>query len=152
MKGNYIQHKGFTLIELLIAVAIVALLAGIAYPSYMESVTKARRSDAKIALEKAAAEQEKWFFQNNGYTDSVDDLGGTSGTLNSPEGYYTITLDNLSGTGNCVGGVGVPYNCFTLTAAPVAGGPQASDAKCTSFLLSHTGNRTATGSDSNNCW
>jgi type IV pilus assembly protein PilE len=39
--------KGFTLIELMIVVAVVGILAAIAYPSYQDSVRKSRRADAR---------------------------------------------------------------------------------------------------------
>ncbi len=146
-------NSGFSLIELLMAVAIVGILAAIAYPSYQDSLTKSRRADAKAALSAAVMAQEKWYFQFNGYADDVDDVGGDgSNTLLSPEGYYSLAINNNSGTGTCVGGGAVRYNCFTLTASPVAGGAQASDSKCTSFSITHTGVKSATGSNSSVCW
>ena len=138
-------QKGFTLIEILIVIAIVGILAAVAVPSYQESVRKARRSDAKVVLEAAAAAQERWYFQYNRYTGSVDDIGGTSGMLLSPEGYYTVNIDISAGT------CGVANSCYVLTAAPVIGGPQSSDTQCVNFSLSHTGARTYTGSSSD-CW
>ena len=114
------KHSGFTLIELMIVVAIVAILATVALPSYQRSVEQTRRTDAKIALVTAVTAQEKWYFQKGTYSTDVNDIGGDSGSLISSEGYYAITITN-AGAG-CVGGGGVSYNCFTLTATPVAGG------------------------------
>jgi type IV pilus assembly protein PilE len=45
-----IQKSGFTLIELLIALAVVGILASIAYPSYTDHVRRTRRADAQGAL------------------------------------------------------------------------------------------------------
>ena len=42
--------QGFTLIELMITVAVVGILAAIAYPSYNEHVRKTRRADARAVL------------------------------------------------------------------------------------------------------
>lgn len=57
--------RGFTLIELIIAIAIVGILAGIAFPFYQEYVLKARRSEAMVALTAAANAFERYRAGNN---------------------------------------------------------------------------------------
>ena len=59
--------RGFTLIELLISVALVGILATIAYPSYLENVKKAKRSEAQAALISLASELEVLKLANNGF-------------------------------------------------------------------------------------
>lgn len=74
------KHKkqyGFTLIELLIAVTIVGILAAIAYPSYMNSIKKGRRSDAQSALLGLTNAMERYYIQNNSFL-------GAAGTAVSP--------------------------------------------------------------------
>ena len=123
--------SGFTLMEILIAVAIVGILAAVAYPAYQDQVAKTRRSDAKIALTQAASAQERFFTQNNSYTANTADVGGAT----SPEGYYAISIPVQTTT------------TFTLTATAI--GAQAGDANCASFSITHTGAKTATNTD---CW
>lgn len=116
--------KGFTLIELMIAVAIVAILAAIAYPAYNEQVTKARRSDAHAALMNTAALMEHYYTENNSYVGaSVANIGASA---TSPEGYYNMTVGNITSTS------------YTLSATPVAGGPQAGDTTCGTLTLTST--------------
>jgi type IV pilus assembly protein PilE len=135
------KTSGFTLIELMITVAILAIIAGIALPSYQESIRKTRRSDGKVALMDAAGLQETWFSSNNSYTNLISNIGGNA----SPEGFYTITVANPS-CSSTVNGVTV-YSCFTLTAT--ATGTQTSDAACSPLTLTHTGIKAPTTSD---CW
>ncbi|HRY15792.1 MAG TPA: type IV pilin protein [Candidatus Competibacteraceae bacterium] len=59
--------KGFTLIELMIALAIMAIVAAIAYPSYQNSVRKSRRADARAVLLQAAQFMERFYTQNFRY-------------------------------------------------------------------------------------
>ncbi len=133
---------GFTLVELLIVIAIVAVLAAIAVPGYNRQVEKTRRSDAMTALTHAASMQERFYMRNNTYTGNVNDLGGVGGTLNSPEGYYTVSVDNTSCPNSQPNG-----SCFTLTAT--AAGVQANDTHCATFTLTDTGAKSATNND---CW
>lgn len=55
-------RMGFTLVELLIAVAVVAILLGVGFPSYREHITKAKRAEGKAALLKAAQLQERIYI------------------------------------------------------------------------------------------
>jgi type IV pilus assembly protein PilE len=139
---KYNSHKGFSLIELMIVVAIVGLLAAVAYPAYQDNARKSRRSDAMIALTRAAALQEKMYMDNNSYTNSINDIGGAS----SPDGHYTIALTN-PGCSSTVGGV-TYYSCFTLTATAV--GAQVGDTDCATFTLTNTGQQGSTGGGT--CW
>lgn len=141
------KHRGFTLIELMIVVVIMAVLASIALPSYTNYAQKARRSDAKIALSKAAALQERFFLKSNAYTSNVNELGGSGGSLTSPEGWYDIT----SSVTGCVSGN--DGSCFTLTAT--ATGAQLDDTDCRRFTLTDVGSKNAFDDSSianDNCW
>ena len=123
--------KGFTLIELMIVLAILAILSGIAFSSYQDSVNKGRRVDALIALTKAAAMQEQHYFQANTYTTDVNDLGGTAGTLLSKGDHYSISSSSTDATAD-----------FTLTATAASSTAQG-DEDCYFFRLASTGAKTA---------
>lgn len=146
------NQGGFTLIEVMIVVVIVAILAAVAVPSYRDSIQKTRRADAREALTRIAAMQERFFFTNNSYTNSGAALG-LNAAGDSVEGYYTIAVSTTPGTKDGQCGVAP---CFLLRASPKATGPQAKDTKCAFFTLSHTGKRGALDSDNKvrtaECW
>lgn len=134
------KQQAFTLIEMLIVIVIVGILAAIAYPSYQASAQKSRRADGKAAVVDAAALQEKFYFRENEYTSSVDDLNGATST----DGYYSVSIEQPCGSSSC----------FTMVAT--ATGIQASDTDCAEFSMTHTGVRAAADSDGNDttadCW
>lgn len=61
------QNPGFTLIELLIVVAIIAILAAIAVPNFLEAQTRAKVSRVKADQRSIAAAMETYFVDNNRY-------------------------------------------------------------------------------------
>jgi len=126
---NRKRERGFTLVELMIVIAIVGIIAAIAFPSYTESVRKTKRSDAYASLTRAATLQEREYTQNNAYTGTIADVGGAT----SDEGYYTLSADISACTASC----------FSLSATPVAGGAQASDEVCWTITLDHTGKKSS---------
>ena len=110
------KHTGFTLIELLIVVAIIGIIAAIAYPSYQQHVRKSARSDAQVGLMRMADSQETFYLQNNRY--------GTTAEIGAPvteNSFYLLTVTAAN------------TNSFTLTAT--ATGAQAADAGCTAITL-----------------
>ena len=104
------NSRGFTLIELMIAVAILAILAIAALPMYTDQVRKSRRYDATSTLLSIEQEQELYRTNNATYGTLAQVWNGVAAT---PEGLYTITIANPTGTG------------YTLTATAV--GDQAND-------------------------
>jgi type IV pilus assembly protein PilE len=76
---DIVEQKGFTLIEIMVAVVIVAILASFAYPSYLESVRKAKRAEARAALMQLMQQQERYYSQNNRYIAFSSESAGENG-------------------------------------------------------------------------
>lgn len=110
--------KGFTLIELMITVAIVAILAAIAYPSYLDQVRSSRRSDAQGVLSSFALAMERFYTANNTYLGAAGSqatpansgapwIFAAEAPLDGATKYYNLTIK-----------AGATQNTYTLVATP----------------------------------
>lgn len=124
---------GFTLLELMIAVAIVAILSALAYPSYQSYVGRGYRAEAHTALHRLANLQEQYYLDQRQYASDLTFLGEAANPAMTEGGRYQI-------------GVLASSSSFTLTAT--AQGNQAGlDSACPTMTLAESGAKTPT-----ECW
>jgi len=74
-------HRGFTLIELLIVVAIIAILAAIAVPNFLEAQTRAKVSRVKSDMRSLATGLETYRIDNNKYFPTTRFVASDTRTL-----------------------------------------------------------------------
>lgn len=129
--------RGITLIELMIVVVIISVLAAIAFPNYQEFTARAKRNEAKAALLRLATNQERFYLNNNTFTNDLISLGfGTTPKAVTETGYYEIEVTAASASN------------FTATATYLQGGAEAD--RCGTFTINGRGAKTS--ADETNCW
>ena len=143
------RPRGMTLIELMVAVAIVAIIASLAVPSYSAYVTRSKRAVGKSALSLVADQQEQFFLDNKRYADDLTEIGydsekigvdesGQAVAADADDRVYVISLDDTSAT------------TYTIEATPqLAQADQ--DTACGTLSLTQAGQKLQSG-DGTDCW
>jgi type IV pilus assembly protein PilE len=127
--------KGFTLIEMLIALACVALLASLAWPSYQSLIMRSQRAQARASLLQAAHWLERAASANGSYPLTAD---VPASVLQIDGQHYKMIVTSSA-------------QSFTLSATPL--GTQAADT-CGTLTLNHLGVRSVQGASQTaaQCW
>jgi len=142
------RQRGFTLIEILIAIAIVGILARLAYPAYTKQMQKSRRAEAKAALLDLASRLERFNSVNNSYSATPAQLGYNAASFpfsvqSGSTSFYSVNLSTSAATSSTVAS-------FTLTATPQ--NAQSSDS-CGTYTLTSLGAQSVSGTgNGSDCW
>ena len=165
---KYERHRGFTLIELLIVIAVVALLAAVAYPSYTSAMLKGKRAEARTALTDLLQQEERYMTQRNCYLGFATDANGMA-TANAPSPpkacggvrastvpFKTFSASSLAtssyllSAGTCPdssGGSLSIADCVQVIATPIK-----PDVEAGSLRMTSTGDKDCTGTNLSVCW
>lgn len=133
------KQRGMTLIELMIVVVVLAIVVGIAVPSYRNYVLRTHRTEATAALLRVRAAQERFFLQNNRYATDAELVAnpnpgpGLGFARNSENGFFQL--------GMVVPDPNNPPPSFVVTAQAIGG--QIDDDDCRTFTISDRGRRDA---------
>jgi type IV pilus assembly protein PilE len=153
------RQNGFTLIEVMIVVAIVGILAAVAYPAYKQSILKGKRAQGRTALAELLQQQERFMTQRNCYLAFTTNATTGAATAVAPASdcgfttpttvpFKTFSGDSLtkaayvlSANACTIGGTALSMkDCVQLVATP-----KEADSEVGNLRITTTGSKDCTG-------
>ena len=144
----YKYSKGVTLVELMVVVMIIAVLMSVAVPSYRQYTLRANRAEGHWMLLQTAANQERFYLQNNTYADNAsltaDPPNGLGMMATSESGFYTLAITQA--------------DAVTFSAVATAQDGQSADTDCDVLAINERGTRYGgpgpafAGNNDPDCW
>lgn len=131
------NRSGFTLIELVMALVVIAILAGIALPSYANYIARARRADARTQLLQVAQFMQTFYAANDSF---MQDRAANNVLSQVPSALLQSPADSLTMYGLAIPAASLTDSSFEIRMVPVDGGAMSSD-KCGAFTLTSAGVR-----------
>jgi type IV pilus assembly protein PilE len=93
------MQRGFSLIELMTVVIVIAVLAAIAVPNYLEQSKKGRRADAVRAMGEYQLALERWRAENPSYANCSGSPCGSGTYPTAPTSeFYTVPAGGITAT------------------------------------------------------
>lgn len=151
-QGHRGRQRGLSLIEVVIALAMIGILASIAYPSYVNVVVKNNRSVAHSSLVELAARQEAYFSQRRRFASDLTQLGYPSATIYVRNSGGLIPNDGDSAPSGAIYLLRISTandRGYVVEAGPV--NMQSQDDECGTLRLNAQGVKSAS-TGSSNCW
>lgn len=131
------KSNAFTLIELLVVLAILSIVAGIAYPSYQAFIIKTHRANAQSELIKAQIEQSSYRIIHPTYLSNANSAG-----LPTQHEHYTFSIEYASA------------HEYLLKAKVKTSSLQMNDERhCQTLYINQNNTKTSDGTiDNASCW
>ena len=164
-------QRGFTLIELMIVVAVVGILAAVAYPAYTDSILKGRRAQGRTAVAELLQQQERYMTQRNCYLAFTTSGAGTAtATAPSPSTacggvtattvpFKTFAGDSLASASYLMSATACPSGSGSASIAEcvqVVATPIKTDAAAGNLTMTSTGAKSCSGTAASTnprlCW